>query len=288
MSGKHGEIQRAFDRAAASYDAFAVLQREVGDRVLSRLQYMHIEPKLILDLGAGTGYCARHLEKKFKKARVVLLDLALSMLITARTNQTRRWSSRSHYLCSDTLKLPMLSASIDFVFSNLMLQWCNDLPTVFKECRRVLRPGGLLLFTSLGPDTLQELRRAWSEVDGLPHVNVFSDMHDVGDALISSGFSAPVLDRDLITMTYQDLFDLMRDLKGIGAQNNLTGRRRSLTGKTALTQVRAAYERYRNNALLPATYEIVYGHAWAPTSNTRAQDGSTVATFPFKHLTRRT
>jgi malonyl-CoA O-methyltransferase len=281
------EIQRSFARAAETYDAHAVLQREVGDRALSRLQYMQIEPKLILDLGAGTGYCARYLESNYKHSRIIVLDLALSMLQTARAQQTRRWFSRSHYLCGDACTLPIQTGSVDFIFSNLALQWCADLSVVFRECKRVLRPGGLLLFTTLGPDTLQELRRAWLAVDEQPHVNVFLDMHDVGDALIHAGFSAPVLDRELLTMTYANVFDLMRDLKGIGAQNNLASRRRGLTGKAAFAALSAAYESNRHNGVLPASYEIVYGHAWAPISTTRVQDGSTVATFPFKDLARR-
>lgn len=280
------EIRRAFDQAAETYDTFAVLQREVGDRALSRLSYMTIEPKLVLDLGAGTGYCARRLEDLYKHARIILLDIAPSMLRIARS-QARRWFSRTYYVCGDAPHLGIQTDSVDFIFSNLVLQWCPDLPAVFRECVRVLRPGGLLLFATLGPDTLRELRHAWSLVDDLPHVNLFLDMHDVGDALIRSGFSAPVLDRELLTMSYKDLNDLMRDLKGIGAHNSLEGRRRGLTGTAMLKGLRAAYERYRSEDRLPATYEVVYGHAWAPTANTRPQDGSTVATFPFKHLTRR-
>jgi len=280
------EIRRAFDRAAEAYDTFAVLQREVGDRALSRLSYIQIEPKLVLDLGAGTGYCARRLEDLYKHARIVLLDIAPSMLRIARS-QARRWFSRTHYVCGDITHLGIQTGSVDFIFSNLVLQWCPDLAAVFRECARVLRPGGLMLFTTLGPDTLRELRHAWSFVDELPHVNLFLDMHDVGDALIGAGFSAPVLDREHLTMTYKDLFDLMRDLKGIGAHNSLEGRRRGLTGTAAFNGVRGAYERYRTEDRLPATYEIVYGHAWAPTANTRPQDGSTVATFPFKNLGRR-
>lgn len=280
------EIRRAFDRAAESYDVFAVLQREVGDRALSRLSYMQIEPKRVLDLGAGTGYCARRLEELYKQSRIVLLDIAPNMLRIART-QARRWFSRTHYVCGDVSHLGMQTGSVDLIFSSLVLQWCSDLAVVFRECARVLRPGGLMLFTTLGPDTLRELRHAWSFVDDLPHVNLFLDMHDVGDALISAGFTSPVLDREHLTMLYKDVFALMGDLKGIGAHNCLEGRRRGLTGRAALNGLRAAYERYRTGDRLPATYEIVYGHAWAPTAYTRSQDGSTVATFPLKHLTLR-
>jgi malonyl-CoA O-methyltransferase len=279
-------IRRAFDRAANSYDTYAVLQREVGNRALSRLGFMQIQPTTVVDLGAGTGHCARHLESDYKRARVVLLDIAPNMLKIAR-ERGKRWFSRAHYVCGDALNIGMKSETVDLVFSSLAFQWCFDLTAVFRECKRILRPGGLLLFSSLGPDTLMELRRAWSEVDELPHVNRFLDMHDVGDALIASGLSAPVMDREYLTLTYQDIFAVMRDLKGIGAHNSLEDRRRGLTGKATLGKVQTAYEQFRRDGLLPATYEIVYGHAWAPTSNTRPQDGSTVATFPFDQIKRR-
>ncbi|MGH8596188.1 MAG: malonyl-ACP O-methyltransferase BioC [Gammaproteobacteria bacterium] len=280
------EVRRAFDRAAESYDKYAVLQREVGDRALSQFGFMQIEPRIVLDLGAGTGHCARQLEKRFRRARVVLLDIAPNMLKTARARH-RTWRTRAHYVCNDLRTLSLKSSSVDIIFSNLVLQWCGDLLAAFKECRRVLCPGGLFLFSSLGPDTLQELRLAWSTVDGRSHVNTFRDMHEVGDALIASGFSSPVLDRECLTMTYRDVLGLMSDLKGIGAHNSLEGRSRGLTGKATFAAMRAAYECRRVNGVLPASFEVVYGHAWAPTSTTRPQDGSTVATFPFKNLGRR-
>jgi len=170
---------------------------------------------------------------------------------------------RFDVLCADAARLPLRTASVDLVFSNLMLQWCSDPDAVFSECRRVLKPGGLLTYTTFGPDTLLELRRAWSTVDGLTHVNRFIDMHDLGDAMVRAGFAEPVMDVDRCTLTYADAHALMRDLKAIGAHNVNAGRARGLTGKSRLTRMIAAYEAFRRDGRLPATYEIVYGQAWA-------------------------
>ncbi len=279
-------VRRAFDAAAADYDRHAALQREVAARLIERLGYMTIDPALIVDLGAGTGYCTQRLEQRYRRAHVVLADLAPAMLATARRGAPR-WFSRRHYVCSDARALPFADASVDLIVSSLTLQWCEDLLAVFTDCARVLRPGGLVLFSTLGPDTLKELRAAWDAADAAPHVNRFRDMHDVGDALIHAGLSSPVMERDDLVVTYPDVLTLMRDLKGIGAQNNLLGRNRALTGRHRLAALTAGYEPYRHEGLLPATYEVVYGHAWAPQRDTRRQDGSTVTTYPLSRLSRR-
>ncbi len=144
-----------------------------------------------------------------------------------------------------------------------MLQWCDDLDAVFAEVRRVLKPGGLLTFTTFGPDTLMELRRAWSSVDGYVHVNQFLDMHDIGDALVRAGLAEPVLDVERYTLTYPDAIVLMRDLKAIGAHNVTAGRpARAHRPRSRLPRMCAAYEAYRRDGRLPATYEVVYGAAW--------------------------
>lgn len=279
-------VRRAFDAAAATYDLHAALQREVATRLVERLDYMTLAPQLVVDLGAGTGYCTQLLEARHRKARLVLADLAPAMLATAR-RAAPRWFARRHYVCADARALPFATASVDLIVSSLTLQWCEDLPAVFADCARVLKPGGLLLFSTLGPDTLKELRAAWRAVDDAPHVNRFPDMHDVGDALIAAGLSSPVMERDDLIVTYADVLSLMRDLKGIGAHNSLHERSRTLTGRRRLAALSAAYEPFRQAGLLPATYEVVYGHAWSPHRSTRPQDGSTVSTFPLSQLKRR-
>ena len=279
-------IRRSFDAAAASYDLHAALQREVADRLLARLDFTTVKPAVILDLGAGTGYCTGLLERRWPRAQIVLADLAPAMLATARRGGPRFFSKR-HFVCTDARALPFAPGSVDLIVSSLTLQWCEDLGAVFADCARALKPGGLLLFSTLGPDTLRELRAAWAAVDDAPHVNRFHDMHIVGDALIHSGFSSPVMEREDLTVTYAEVLGLMRDLKGIGAHNTHQQRARALYGRRQLTRLAEAYERFRRDGLLPATYETIYGHAWAPQRDTRPQDGSTVATYPLSQLKRR-
>lgn len=279
-------VRRAFDAAADTYDLHAALQREVATRLDERLGYTSLKPALVVDLGAGTGFCTQLLERRYPRARLVLADLAPGMLAAAR-RAAPRWFSRRHYVCADARALPFAPASVDLIVSSLTLQWCEDLVAVFSGCLRALKPGGLLLFSTLGPDTLHELRAAWAAVDDAPHVNRFHDMHDVGDALIHAGFSSPVMERDDLVVTYDDVLALMRDLKGIGAHNSHSARSRALYGRQRLAALRAAYEPFRRDGLLPATYEVVYGHAWVPQADTRRQDGSTVATYPLHQLKRR-
>ena len=282
---ERGEVRRAFDRAAATYDAAAELQRRVRDELLSRLDYVKLEPAAVLDLGAGTGHAALALKRRYPASTVLAVDLAESMLREARRRQTL--FRRFQRVCADAAALPLRSASVELVFSSLMLQWCDVPDGVFAECRRVLRPGGLLSFTTFGPDTLVELRRAWAAADDGVHVSRFLDMHDVGDALVRAGFAEPVMDVDRVTLTYAEVRDLMRDLKAIGAHNAASGRRRGLTGRSTFARVVDAYERERRDGRLPATYEVVYGHAWAPAADGRRADSSGEVRVPIHSIGRR-
>ncbi|MBS4097251.1 MAG: malonyl-ACP O-methyltransferase BioC [Sulfuricella sp.] len=272
------QVRRAFDRAARSYDAAAALQREVCDRMVERLALLKFVPHTILDAGCGTGYGLQGLRRHYPEAHVVALDLAPAMLATARGKEGwRRWlpwagRGRQSYLCGDLEALPLRAGCIDMLWSNLAVQWCNDLPALFAGMHRVLAPDGLLMFSTFGPDTLKELRQAFGELDGYPHVSRFTDMHDIGDALVHAGFSAPVMDMDRITLTYDDLAQLMRDLKAIGAHNATAGRRKGMMGKGEWRRLQAIYETQRRNGKLPATYEVVYGHAWRGEKPTSADE----------------
>ena len=254
--------RRSFDRAAATYDAAAVLQREIGDRMLERLDYVRLQPQTILDLGCGTGHAIGPLMKRYPKARLIALDFAPAMLNLARRRGS--WLKRPWCLCADAEALPLADQSVDLIVSNATLQWCNDLDATFRDWLRVLRPGGLLMFTSFGPDTLMELRDAWTAADGHSHVSPFADLHEVGDGLVRARFADPVMDAERFTLTYTQVRDLMRDLKVLGAHNATAARSRGLTGPRRLAAVETAYEAHRQDGRLPATYEVVYGHAWAP------------------------
>lgn len=279
-------IRKAFDKAAPKYDEYAVLQRAVADHLIDSLSLFTILPHRIIDLGTGTGYCAQPLQQRFPKAKLTLCDISHQMLHQAK-KKSRRWFDPRTYICADINQLPFADNSADLLFSSLSFQWCPDLDVLFGECRRVLKPNGLLIFSSLGPDTLKELRSAFSPIDENVHVHDFIDMHDVGDALIRAGFSAPVLETDHLVMTYQTMKDVMQDLRGIGAVNQSAGRRRGLSTRKLFQQAESTYETYRHKGELPATYEIVYAHAFSPNLTDPRQDGSQVASFPLDQLTRR-
>jgi malonyl-CoA O-methyltransferase len=273
---RHDAVRRSFARAAETYDAAAVLQREVLARLTERLDAIDLVPHVVLDAGSGTGLGAAALSERYRRAHVVALDIAEPM--AARSRRRRRWFRSLDAVCADASRLPVRSASVDLVFSNLMLQWLGAPDGVFREFARVLKPGGRLLFTTFGPDTLKELRTAWASVDDHVHVNRFIDMHDVGDALLRAGFRDPVMDAERMTVTYSDTMALMRDLKAIGAHNVNAGRPRGLTGPRRLRAMQSAYERLRADGKLPATWEIAYGYAVAPPAGTAiASSGPTEA-----------
>jgi malonyl-CoA O-methyltransferase len=278
-------VRSSFSRSARRYDSVAVLQSRVREELLGRLDVIRLHPAVVLDLGAGTGHASAALKRRYRSSQVVALDLAEGMLREARRRQTllRRFGR----VCADAARLPLRGGSVDLVFSNLTLHWCNDPDAVFRECRRVLRPGGLLTFTTFGPDTLVELRRAWSAADGHTHVNRFIDMHDLGDALVRCGLAEPVMDVERITLTYPEVRDLMLDLKAMGARNANAGRPRGLTGKTALRRMVAAYETARRDGRLPATCEVVYGQAWCPEGPAPARQSPGEVVVPLARLRRK-
>jgi malonyl-CoA O-methyltransferase len=286
-------VRASFSRAARSYDAAAVLQAQVRDEMLSRLDVVKIKPAAILDAGCGTGRGSVALQKRFLGAQVVSLDMALGMLQQAKLQRSllHKIFSKQQVLCADIEQLPLASESMGMVWSNLALQWCNDLDGALSEFHRVLQPESLLVFSTFGPDTLKELRAASSEIygsNGHTHVSRFIDMHDIGDALIRAGFSTPVLDVERYTLTYDNVKDVMTDLKSIGAHNATAGRNRGLAGKGFLQDLSNNYEQFRlglkeQGGKLPATFEVVYGHAWK--SATKLDLGAGVSPITFRAKT---
>ncbi len=271
---KKADIARSFSMAAKTYDKSAFVQKEIGHRLIERLDLIKTPPATILDVGAGTGYITRQLQQKFPKASIIGLDLAQGMTQFAKSKQPwHLWKNKPFYICGDTETLPFANKSFDLIFSNFTLQWCFELNKVFKEFKRVLKPNGMLFFTTLGPQTLFELRQSWQAVSSHTHVNPFSDMHDVGDLILNSSFSDPVMDMEMITTTYPDVKQLLNDLKATGARNMNQTRSKGITPKNDIKRMIAAYDAFKqSDGLYPATFEVIYGHAWHQESLVHRQD----------------
>lgn len=281
------QLRRAFGRAAPRYAAVAALQREVESRLLEQLEYLEDrQPLRVLDLGSGPGRAAGGMKKRWPRAEVIALDAALPMLREVPGN-TRFWRPVRR-VCADVSQLPFADQCADVIFSSLCLQWLDDLPAVLSEFRRVLRPDGLLLFSTFGPDTLLELREAYQAVGETPPLSPFAAIQQIGDAMLAAGFKDPVLDRDRYTLTYPDLRALMRELRDIGAGDARQDRRRGLGGRARLQRVTAAYEPLRRDGVLPSTWEVITAQAWGPAPGAPRRDaGGDLATFPADQIPRR-
>ncbi len=280
-----GAVRRAFDRAAGSYDDAAGLQREVADELLERLATVRVTPGRILDLGCGTGYPTHRLAKMYRSAEVIGIDFAPAMAARAGRG---RWLRRGPMaLCADMHRLPLADASVDVVFSSLAFQWIEDLPALFTEVRRVLRPEGVLMFSTFGPDTLHELRAAWAAVDERAHVNNFLDMHDIGDAVLRAGLIDPVMDVDRVQRRYADVRTLMRELKAIGAQNAASTRPRGLLGRGQLARLEEAYPADDGAGGIVATWELAYGHAWGAATPRAPRGDAHEQHIPIESIGRR-
>ncbi|HJU08633.1 MAG TPA: malonyl-ACP O-methyltransferase BioC [Rhodanobacteraceae bacterium] len=282
----HRQVRRAFARAATSYEQNDALQRTVQSRLLERLDYYEGTPRCVLDVGCGTGRGAAILKRRWPDAHVIALDIALPMLQLARRHGG--WMKPFARVCADAPRLPLTDRSVDVLHSSLCIQWFEDPLPLFSEFARVLKPDGFLALTTLGPDTLQELRRAWAAADGThPHVSRFLDMHDLGDAALAAGLRDPVLDVDHLQSRYESPRDLLRELKGLGATNADTQRERGLTGKARFARMLETYEAARVNGGVPATWEVIEMHAWgAPEGQPRRAGEGEIATFPIEKLRR--
>jgi len=273
------KVRRSFERAAQSYDKAAVVQQRTADELVDRLEVLKISPHRILDAGCGTGYALPGLMRRYPDAEFIMLDISPSML--GRQPLTDR--GKIFPICGDVESTPLASHSVDMVFCNAVLEWC-ELEVVLSEYLRVLKPEGLLTFATFGPDTLAELVALWREIDDVLHVHRFTDMHDIGDALVSHQFAMPVMDVDYVTVTHRNLVDAFSDLKQLGAGNALAERHPGLTGKMKFDQLERISQAFRNdNGLLQCTCEIVYGHAWAPMQ-IELRDDSGGVVVPLERL----
>ncbi len=258
LNRKH--VRRRFERAARSFDEADFVHATTRDGLLARVAPLLVEAKIVVDLGAATGAANKSLEKRFRKARVIAVDIAHNMLAKARDR--RSWLSRTSVAQASADRLPFANESIDVIFSNLLLPWVTEPGPVFSEIARVLRKGGVFAFATLGPDSLQEVRLAWSQVDDKPHVNRFMDMHDLGDGLVNAGLRDPVLDVDRLSVSYTSSDNLFADLTAAGARNMLQQRAQGLTGKRRFASMVAALDNTARDGHLALDLELVYGHCW--------------------------
>lgn len=281
-------IQRHFNRASAHYDRYAYIQREIGLRLLAHLDVMKLAPTRILDIGTSTGYIAQLLQGRYPDASVYGIDLAENLLQQAQRKSTSQSAAtKIAYICADAEALPFPAQQFDCVVSNLTLQWC-DIQRVFSEVQRILKPNGLWLFSTLGPDSLFELRRSWQDIDTAAHTLDFTDLHDIGDAIIKARFTEPVMEMEKITFHYASMAELLADIRGIGAQNIHPQQSQGLMGKQRWQTFLERFQQlFCRDTIYPLTYEIVYGHAWKPErDDTVASDEMGVAHFPLAYLRR--
>lgn len=268
-----------FSRVAASYDSAAVLAREVGQRMAARLECVRLAPRRLADIGCATGDGVRALQARYPEALPLAVDFAQPMLaqVAMRSGWLTRLRGRApRCVNADVRALPLAAGSLDLVWSNLMLHWLPDLRPAFAELYRVLAAGGLLHFAMLGPDTLKELRAAGARAGAVLPAPTFADMHDIGDLLLAAGFADPVMEMEMLTLTYPTARSFLADQRRLGVRD-------ALLGQLAWRQWRQVFAAWqREGGLLPARFEIVYGHAWkaAPAlASAAAADGRAVIRF---------
>jgi len=274
------EVRDVFDRLAGNYDRYAALEQEIGTRLLERLQFQKSAPRRIVDLGSGTGRCALELKRRFRKAQVIALDASLVM-----SQQARKRSSLLRplqALCADLEHLPLADRSVDLVFSNLAFQWVREYASLSNGLRRIVRPGALLVFSTLGPDSLKEFREAagYAQESGLQRR--FADMHLVGDAMLAAGFSEPVMDSEYVTVEYRDFDTLLNELESTGAASHFADWHAQTSQRSELEE---KYREFLREGRFPVTWEIVYGSAFGPEEGrpVKTPDGD-VAAFSVEHL----
>lgn len=279
---QHAHVKQHFSRAAQSYEAAAALQKEVESRLLEHADYLPKPPQRILDLGSGPGRASGLLKKRWPKADVVAMDLALPML--RQTAKHSRFWRPIKRVCGNAMQLPFKDGSFDFVYSNLCLQWVHPLPSALKEIRRVLQPEGMLSFSTFGPDTLLELREAYLAIGDLPSISPFAAIQQIGDGLQSGGFSKNVLDRENFTMSYASLRELMKELHAIGATDARADRKRGLMGKNRWQRLKDAYPMI--DGRVHSTWEVISAMAFKRADSPNAFDG-TMAVISPDQITRR-
>lgn len=272
------QVRKGFANAAHTYEDAAVVQREITRRVCERVEQFSLNPRRILDLGCGLGQISQHLIELFPDADYFGLDFAHSMLSEGRKRSS---NVNVHWICADIEQLPVCAEGFDLIVSTSTLHWCDSPEHVYGSCLNILANGGLMLFSTFGPDTLKELRTCFASAgSGAAHVNQFEDMHTLGDWLLAGGFDAPVVEAEKITVRYASPRQLMKDLRHTGANNHLRQRASGLYGSRRMQAVMSEYEKLRlPTGEYPATYEVIYAHARKSGRRVSAPDSATPVTF---------
>jgi len=250
-----------FDRIAANFSDYSFLQNEIGIRLFERMEMMNINPNRVLEVGCADGYLTRLIAQKFPKAKIMAFDISSQMIKNAKQGQG--FFSPIKFKQADPEQLPMNNNSMDLVVSNLAYDYCVEPKKMLLEFNRVLKPGGLLLLSAFGPDSLMELRQSWLQIDPKAQFKAFIDMHIIGDQIQAAQFKNTLMDRDLIQLKYQTLKGLLQELKAAGGQNLHSKRSKGLWGKKAFKNYEKQMERLRTeDGQLTVTCELVFGHAW--------------------------
>lgn len=254
-------LRKLFDAKAFQYKKYAIMQQEIGERLVKRLDYLKLQPQTILDLGCGVGTHLQMLKQRFKDTKVIGVDSSWGMLKLAK--KSKHWWQKQEVVLADVNYLPFSDNSVDLIISNQLLQWLQDPNLFFSECFRVLKPEGCLMFTTLGPDTFKEFRKAFALIDSASHTADFIDLHDLGDNLLKQGFLDPVMDREDLIINYSSQQDLLQSLKAQGVINLHPNRNKGLMSKEKWQKMWSLYP--LDDQKWPVSYEIIYGQAWRGT-----------------------
>lgn len=249
-------IAQSFSQAARTYDSHAALQRKIADRLLAQLSN-DVSVQRVLDLGSGTGYCTKALHECYPNAEIISLDMAEAMLLFA-ANRQQVAGFKEISICADAEALPFINNSFDVVFSNLSIQWCQNYSVLFSELNRILKPQGIFHISTFGPDTLQELTRAWQQVDSYVHVNQFQPALLLRNEINSQNFHKVEIEHENIFVYYQNFEVLARELKSIGANNKNSGQGKGLNGRNKILKLKQAFELNADQKGVPVTYQIFY------------------------------
>ena len=254
--------RKVFNRNAKTYDEYSSLQNKISDNLFKKLDLIEVRPNFILDLGCGTGRNGGILKEKYQNIRLINYDFSINMLQEAKKNQHKVLGAKSEFICGDIEKLSFSENTFDVIWSTSSLQWCNNLSDIFKRAKLILKPGGLFIFSTFGPNTLFELKNVTKRISNYQKTNNFLDVLSIKDKLVKEGFSNPVIDSEEFCLTYQNINKLFLDLRKIGATSGFKSKKIGLSGKSFLKLISDGYKEYSYDGIYPATYEPVYCYAW--------------------------